>query len=69
MSKWYEVTVSVQYVYAVEVEDHETASDAIRYALDEAPSSRDGAIAEANEITEPHYIEDLIKDADEVLKL
>lgn len=34
MSKWFDVSVTVNKIFAVEVEDNESSDDAIAYAMD-----------------------------------
>lgn len=68
MSKWFEVSVTVHKVFAVEIEDHETGEDAMNYASDKfmGENIESSEFIEASDIYTPEHIQRL---ADEILRL
>lgn len=70
MSKWFEVNVSIWKRILVEVEDDETAEDAVDIAVNEHLIGKDGeASANSDEPLEGAKLDSARRHADEVLPL
>ena len=68
MSKWYEVVVETVKVYAVEVEDSETAGDAQGYVMDNTRFDGDPSVRDCDLISKD-AIDVARRCADEVLPI
>lgn len=67
MSKWFEVRIETSEVYAVEVEDIESETEAKEYALQFAPNN--GEVVSCEAVTGKRKIDASTRHADFVLRI